>query len=256
MEVLNKSHETITAQSNVPLVYVKAVTHEALLTIWRERITEKRTKELEDLQEKCKKFLQARAIKTSNRYQGLQGETDIEVDSDTKSKQSTKKTRTTQPANQQAKTTSKGIPAIILEGYVAVTTKIRNIWKQHLQKEVDVKYTRNNTVLYTYTAQDHDTMRDILDPECEEVMEELRGRGLNVLECEAKSSTTIRSYTPLSHGNCRRDYKCVKCEHNHRTADCTKSRDDPAKCCNCGGDGGTPQMLLSVRSTLKRQSRQ
>jgi hypothetical protein len=35
--------------------------------------------------------------------------------------------------------------------------------------------------------------------------------------------------------HCHQRPKCVKCAGPHLTADCKKSRDTPAKCCNCGG---------------------
>lgn len=36
--------------------------------------------------------------------------------------------------------------------------------------------------------------------------------------------------------NCFKRPRCVKCAANHITAECTKDRDTPAKCCNCSGD--------------------
>ena len=35
---------------------------------------------------------------------------------------------------------------------------------------------------------------------------------------------------------CNRPYACVKCGGQHNSADCTKSRDTPAKCALCGGN--------------------
>ncbi|XP_018574832.1 uncharacterized protein LOC108913716 [Anoplophora glabripennis] len=35
---------------------------------------------------------------------------------------------------------------------------------------------------------------------------------------------------------CTADVKCVKCGEGHHSADCTKKRETPAKCANCGGE--------------------
>ncbi|GBN70295.1 Nucleic-acid-binding protein from transposon X-element [Araneus ventricosus] len=35
---------------------------------------------------------------------------------------------------------------------------------------------------------------------------------------------------------CTRDPICVKCAGHHESKDCTKPKDSPAKCANCGGD--------------------
>lgn len=35
--------------------------------------------------------------------------------------------------------------------------------------------------------------------------------------------------------NCNRNPKCLKCASDHQTTDCTKKKETPAKCVNCGG---------------------
>lgn len=56
-----------------------------------------------------------------------------------------------------------------------------------------------------------------------------------------KNKTRInqcRNCQKHGHGQsmCKATPKCLKCAANHHTASCTKPRDQPAKCANCGGD--------------------
>lgn len=54
--------------------------------------------------------------------------------------------------------------------------------------------------------------------------------------------------------NCNKPPRCVKCAQNHHTRDCTKPRETPPKCYNCGGEHpanftGCPNFPTETQST-------
>jgi len=83
-----------------------------------------------------------------------------------------------------------------------------------------------------------------------------------------KSSRPVRQcfncqYFGHSSNFCRRPSKCVKCDQQHASKDCTKPASSPPKCVNCGGDHpanftGCPQYLLQLNHTqrINHQQRQ
>lgn len=64
------------------------------------------------------------------------------------------------------------------------------------------------------------------------------GLSIRVESLKNKSKTNqCHNCQQYGHGqsNCRAPPKCLQCAGDHHTTTCTKPRDEPATCCNCGG---------------------
>lgn len=77
------------------------------------------------------------------------------------------------------------------------------------------------------------------------------------------NKTVLQCYRCQAFGhtssNCFKPPRCVKCALNHFTADCSKTLDVPAKCCNCSGDHpasftGCPSYQKFLEKRLRLQA--
>jgi Associated with zinc fingers len=53
---------------------------------------------------------------------------------------------------------------------------------------------------------------------------------------------------------CNRSPKCVKCAGNHLTAECNKSREQPAKCVNCGDEHPASYRGCEIHRKLQKKT--
>lgn len=86
-------------------------------------------------------------------------------------------------------------------------------------------------------------------------VEPYRGKRIGPTQCHRCQNFYHSQYS------CRHDPRCVKCAGPHMTRDCTKSTDEPPKCCNCGGEHpasfrGCPVFVkLMERSKNQKQNK-